>query len=254
MAPMRAALTHGELPFPQPESPLCFERGPLSGLSIVVPALDEAAELPDTLAALAPWRAAGAEVIVVDGGSSDGTRQLANRAADLVVLAPRGRAAQMNCGAAMSLRPWLLFLHADTRPEPGALETLAEALGGDGIWGRFDVRLPGRHPLFPFIARLIGWRSRLTGIATGDQGIFVRRVVFEDVGGFPLLPLMEDLALSQVLRRRDRPLCLKARLRTSTRRWERHGVLRTVLRMWALRGAWMAGVSAKRLAGWYAPR
>ena len=216
-------------------------------LSVVVPALDEAARIRETLAPLAPLRRAGAEVLLVDGGSTDGTPGVAAPLCDRVLTAPRGRASQMNAGAAAARGEALLFLHADTLLPPGAAEAVRAALE-PAEWGRFDVRLDGRHPLLPLIARMMSWRSRVTGIATGDQAMFVRASVFRELGGFATMPLMEDVELSRRLRRRGRPACLRLRVTTSARRWQRHGVLRTVLMMWRLRLAYFLGVEPERLA------
>ena len=176
-------------------------------LTIVVPVLDEAAIVIGALRALEPLRARGAEIIVIDGGSSDGTPRLAAPFADRVIAAPRGRGAAMNAAAALGTGDTLLFLHADTTLPKDADRLIAAALGRRA-WGRFDLRIAGRHPLLVVIARMINWRSRLTGIATGDQAIFVTRKAFLAVGGFPDLPLMEDIAISRGLKRLCRPLCI----------------------------------------------
>ena len=219
-------------------------------LSIVIPTLDEAATIRSLLLALQPWRGPGCEVIVADGGSRDGTAALAAPLADRVVDAPTGRAAQMNAGAACARGEALWFLHADSHPSRDAVPRLRAALAGAG-WGRFDVRLSGRHPLFRVIERAMNLRSCWSGIATGDQGIFVRRAWFDSVGGVPPLPLMEDVALSRALRRRGRPACLAGPLGTSSRRWERDGILRTVLLMWRLRLAYFLGAAPATLARHY---
>jgi len=220
-------------------------------LSIVIPVLNEAAGIVEMLAALVPLRTAGAEVIVADGGSTDATVQLATAFADQIVLAPRGRARQMNTGAGGAHGDVLLFLHADTRLPADALVNLEAALDDGAQWGRFDVRIGGRHTMLRVVAALINLRSRLSGIATGDQAIFVRRAAFDEVGGFADYPLMEDLALSDALRKRWKPACLKAKVTTSGRRWEQHGVWRTIVLMWTLRSAYRLGVSPKVLARHY---
>jgi len=217
-----------------------------------MPVLEEQAHVVQALEHLAPARAAGAEVIVVDGGSRDATRALAAPLADRVIEATRGRARQMNAGAQVARAPILLFLHADTRLPERAVEAVGAALGRDGTaWGRFDVRIEGRHPLLRVVAASMNARSRLTGIATGDQAIFVRREAFERVGGFPDIPLMEDVAISRALRRESRPACLRERVTTSGRRWERHGTLRTIVLMWRLRLAYALGADPRGLARRY---
>jgi rSAM/selenodomain-associated transferase 2 len=219
-------------------------------LSIVVPTLDEAAGIAAHLRALQPLRDGGCEVIVVDGGSRDATRELARPLADAVVSAPRGRGGQLNAGARAARGEALLFLHADTRLPAGALDALRAALA-TREWGRFDVEIEGRHPLLRVVAALVNARSRLTGIATGDQAIFIRRARFDAAGGFPEIPLMEDVALSTALRRASRPACLRLRVVTSGRRWESRGVIRTILLMWWLRFLFWTGRDAASLARRY---
>jgi rSAM/selenodomain-associated transferase 2 len=226
-------------------------------LTIVVPVLDEAAIIVGALQALALLRARGAEVIVVDGGSGDGTPTLAAPLADRVVAtpsgcAPPGRGAPMNAGATLGSGDALLFLHADTALPNNADRLIAAALD-ERPWGRFDLRIAGRHPFLAVVARMINWRSRLTGIATGDQAIFVTREAFDAVGDFPDLPLMEDIAISRRLKRLSRPYCIGAPAVTSGRRWEYHGVFRTILLMWRLRVAYYLGVTPACLAARYPP-
>jgi rSAM/selenodomain-associated transferase 2 len=221
-------------------------------LSIVVPTLDEASGLARHLEHLQPLRALGCEIVVVDGGSRDGSLDIARPLADTVLSAPRGRGTQLNAGARAASGHLLLFLHADTRLPPGAVEAVRAALAEGGHeWGRFDVAIAGRHPLLRVVAALMSWRSRLSGIATGDQAIFVRRSRFEAAGGFPDIPLMEDVALSTALRRVARPACLRLRVITSGRRWESRGVLRTILVMWWLRLRYWLGGDAATLARRY---
>lgn len=223
-------------------------------LSVIIPCLDEAVGIADTVTALAPLRHRGAEVIVVDGGSTDDTTSRARPYADRVIDAPRGRAAQMNAGAAVARGDALLFLHADTALPADADRHLAAALTGKSLaWGRFDVRIVGDHPLLPVIATLMNARSRLTGIATGDQALFMTRAAFDAAGGFPALPLMEDVAMSRALKRLASPCCLRATVQTSGRRWERHGVWRTIFLMWRLRLAYAFGADPRALAARYAP-
>jgi rSAM/selenodomain-associated transferase 2 len=224
-------------------------------LSVIVPVLEEAQGIEAHLSALAPLRANGAEVILVDGGSSDDTRERAEPLADRVVIAPRGRAAQMNAGAALASGDVLLFLHADTRLPPDADGLIASALSGTGrVWGRFDVAIDGRHALLPVVARLMNARSRATGIATGDQAIFVTREAFRAVRGYPEIALMEDVALSRALKRVSPPAASRERVVTSGRRWETRGVLRTIATMWRLRLAFFLGASPGRLARAYGYR
>jgi rSAM/selenodomain-associated transferase 2 len=220
-------------------------------LSIVVPVLDEAAGIAATLQALAPLRARGHELIVVDGGSRDATAALAAPLASRVLQAPRGRARQMNAGAAVASGDVLLFLHADTFLPADADAVVLLALDGSRCWGRFDVRISGRSAWFGPIAALMNLRSRLTGIATGDQAIFVTRAQFQALGGFADQPLMEDIELSRRLRALVPPACLRERVLTSGRRWEAYGVWRTILLMWRLRWRYWRGESPESLAKAY---
>lgn len=224
----------------------------MARLSIIMPVLDEAADIAEALTALAPMRARGVEVIVVDGGSRDGTSARAQSLADRVIAAPRGRANQMNTGAAQAQGDVLLFLHADTALPADADVLITDALLRAGRnWGRFDVRIAGTTPLLRVVAAMMNLRSRLTGIATGDQAMFVRREAFNAAGGFPDIPLMEDIALSGALRRAGPPLCIRERITTSGRRWEKHGVLRTIALMWRLRLEYYLGADPAQLARRY---
>jgi rSAM/selenodomain-associated transferase 2 len=226
---------------------------PQPSLSVVLPVLNEAAGIRDALAALQPWRSAGVEIVVADGGSSDGTAQLARDLCERVVSSPRGRAAQMNAGAAATRGTALLFLHADTRPPADTPALIGAALRDGAGWGRFDVRIDGRPALLPVIAAMMNVRSRLSGIATGDQAIFCSRALFERLGGFADIALMEDIDFSRRARRLQRPACLRARVLTSGRRWEKHGLLRTVLLMWRLRLRYFFGADPQVLARVYRP-
>jgi rSAM/selenodomain-associated transferase 2 len=219
-------------------------------VSIIVPVLNEAAAIEAALAPLQPARRAGAEIVVVDGGSLDGTAALAAPLADRVLASARGRAVQMNAGARASRGATLLFLHADTVLPEGALAAV-ESATRDASWGRFDVAIEGGDPLLVVVAFGMNVRSRLTGIATGDQAIFARREAFEAAGGFPEVPLMEDIAFTRALRRQGRPACLRQRVLTSGRRWERHGVIRTIVLMWRLRLEYALGADPHRLARRY---
>ena len=224
----------------------------MTSLSIVVPVLDEAEGIVATLASLAPLRARGAELIVVDGGSRDATVARAQALADRVMEGPRGRARQMNAGAAVARGPTLLFLHADTRLPEDADRLIASALGVAPLaWGRFDVAIEGHSRMLPVVAAMMNLRSRLSGIATGDQAMFMTRAAFEAAGGFPDQPLMEDIELSARLKRLSAPVCLRERVLTSGRRWEQRGVWRTIVLMWRLRLLYALGVRADRLAPWY---
>ncbi|MFA9460302.1 TIGR04283 family arsenosugar biosynthesis glycosyltransferase [Thiohalorhabdus methylotrophus] len=223
-------------------------------LSVIVPALDEAAGIAATLEPLQVWRERGAEVLVVDGGSGDGTPEAAAPGADRVLGGARGRAPQMNAGAAAAGGRVLLFLHADTRPPEDGDRALLTALEGGRHWGRFDVRLTGasRLTLLGLVGAMMNLRSRLTGIATGDQALFVTRAAFRAVGGFPEQPLMEDIALSRLLKKHcGRPACLRERALTSSRRWEDRGILRTIGLMWALRLRYWLGADPAVLAARY---
>jgi rSAM/selenodomain-associated transferase 2 len=219
-------------------------------LSVIVPALDEEATIASTLAHAR--RPGHVELVVVDGGSRDGTVDTARPLADRVLDAPRGRAAQMNAGAAAARGALLLFLHADTRLPDDYPALVADALApADVVGGRFDIRLDAPGLVYRMIERLIGLRSRLTGVATGDQAIFVRRDAFVRVGGYPAIPLMEDIALCRALKRTGRMVALRDVVVTSARRWQRDGLVRTVALMWMLRLAYYAGVSPARLARAY---
>jgi rSAM/selenodomain-associated transferase 2 len=220
-------------------------------LTIVMPVLDEAAEIAAALAALAPFRSRGVELIVVDGGSRDDTADLVRPLADRVLAAPRGRAEQMNAGAAAALGNVFLFLHVDTRlPEDADVQALHALARSGRAWGRFDVRIDGGG-LLKLVSLAMNWRSRLTGIATGDQAMFVTRAAFEAAGGFPAIALMEDVALSARLKRISRPCALRTRITTSPRRWRKHGTLRTMLLMWQLRLAYYFGADPAKLARTY---
>jgi rSAM/selenodomain-associated transferase 2 len=217
-------------------------------LCIVIPVLDEAQTLAPRLQALQGFRRRGARVVVVDGGSQDETLAIARAHADLALLAPRGRAAQMNAGAAACPADVLLFLHADTELPDNADLLVRRATLRPLAWGRFDVRIGSSRPLLRLVAAMMNRRSRWTGIATGDQALFVRHDLFRRIGGFPDLPLMEDVAISRLLKRHGPPACLRERVTTSARRWERDGVWRTILLMWRLRAEYFLGADPGQLA------
>jgi rSAM/selenodomain-associated transferase 2 len=221
-------------------------------IAVIIPTLNEAEGIRSLLESLQSWRWQGLEVIVVDGGSGDGTPDLSAGLADHILVAPLGRANQMNAGARIAKADILWFLHADTRLPTGSMFELLCGLRGAGkVWGRFDVEITGRHWMLNVVAFCMNLRSRWTGIATGDQAIFVYREAFSSVGCFPAQPLMEDIELSTRLHQLSRPLCLRSRVTTSGRRWERHGVWRTIGLMWWLRWQYWRGVSAETLAKHY---
>ena len=217
-------------------------------LSIIMPVLDEAPHIVERLVHLQTLREQGVELIVVDGGSADGTAELCGALANRVLLSARGRATQMNTGAAASRGRVLLFLHADTRLPDLALQAVLTAIAGGASWGRFDVRIDSGHLVLRIVEAMMNWRSRLTGIATGDQAIFVLREIFTSVGAYPDLPLMEDIALCSALKHVAQPACLRETVVTSARHWEKHGVLRTILLMWRLRAAFFFGADPQQLA------
>ncbi len=219
---------------------------------MVIPTLNESGHVEQLLAQLQPLRARGHELILVDGGSTDNTLLLAENRADKILQCKPGRARQLNHGAKAATGDVLWFVHVDTVIPPNADTCINEALRNSGrVWGRFNISLSGRHPLFRIIETMMNLRSRLSGIATGDQGIFVIRSAFESAGGFREIALMEDICISQQMKQQSRPVCLRSRLISSSRRWEQHGILKTVLLMWWLRLAFFLGVRADTLARWY---
>jgi rSAM/selenodomain-associated transferase 2 len=221
-------------------------------MSVIVPVLDEAGAIAATLQPLQEARQAGAEVLLVDAGSRDATVAIARPLVDKILQAPRGRSQQLNVGAAAASGELLVFLHADSILPPHFAQVITTALGERRLaWGRFDVRIVGEHPLLRLVSIGMNLRSRITGIATGDQAIFATRALFQRVGGFALQPLMEDIAFSKAAKRLARPLCPRACVRTSGRRWSREGVLRTILLMWRLRLAYYLGADPGKLAACY---
>lgn len=217
-------------------------------LSIIIPTLNEATNIGELLKRLEPMRARGTEVIVVDANSTDATRDLAAPLADHVLTSERGRATQMNAGATVASGDALLFLHADSILPANGDELIIHALSDSSLqWGRFDIHISGRHGMLPVIAWFMNHRSRLTGIATGDQGIFVTRQAFNAIGGLPLQPLMEDVAICARLLKVSRPIYMDTRITTSGRRWEKHGVWRTIFLMWRLRLNYFMGADPARL-------
>ena len=220
-------------------------------LSIIVPVLNEGVRIAETLKALAPLRARGVQVIMVDGGSEDDSLAQAKPWVDHALVGPAGRARQMNTGAALAQGNILLFLHADTQLPAAADTLILAALDAGARWGRFDVYIEGRSPMLRVVARMMNLRSRLSGVATGDQAIFVQRAAFDTVGGFPDQALMEDIEISKRLGCLGPPACLHARVCTSGRRWERYGVWRTIVLMWRLRWHYWLGASPEQLAKTY---
>jgi rSAM/selenodomain-associated transferase 2 len=222
-------------------------------ISVIIPTLNEAGCIHDTLADIATLREAGHEIIVVDGGSSDATVAVAALHADSVINAPRCRATQMNAGADAATGDVLWFLHADTRVPFDAAPAILSTMENGHAWGRFDVRLSGRSGMLRVVERLMNLRSCVTGIATGDQGIFVSHELFREMHRYPEIPLMEDIALSKSLRSREKPCCVRPCLVTSSRRWEKNGVWRTILQMWWLRLCFALGGDPAKLARRYNP-
>ncbi|WP_187298715.1 TIGR04283 family arsenosugar biosynthesis glycosyltransferase [Marinobacter sp. F3R11] len=220
-------------------------------LSIIVPVWMEAGGIVETLEALQPLRSAGHEVIVVDAGSTDGSAGLAAPLADRVIQSGQGRAVQMNAGASVAKGDVLLFLHADTRLPVDVQACLEDFFYSNKAWGRFDVRLSGRGAMLGVVAWFMNRRSRLTGICTGDQALFVRRSVFEALQGFDQLPIMEDVEFSRRLCRISRPFCVRSLVITDSRRWEQRGVWRTIFLMWRLRWRYWRGESPESLVHSY---
>lgn len=219
----------------------------------MLPALNEAATIGQALSRMPATDVCGVERIVADGGSLDDTASIAAAQGARVVRAPRGRALQMNAGAQVATGDVLLFLHADTQLPPDALALIDRAIAAGAQWGRFDVRIEGRHPMLAVVAAMMNLRSRLTGIATGDQAIFCTRALFDALAGYAPIALMEDIDFSTRARARSRPACLRARVTTSGRRWERQGVLRTIVLMWRLRLRYFFGADPGDLARDYRP-
>ena len=220
-------------------------------VSIIIPVLNEGDSLPVCLDALQSFRQYGHELIVVDGGSKDDSLNIAKQYADTVVTSAAGRARQMNRGAEMATGDILLFLHADTGFSDEAFRMLTDLVNNKAVWGRFDVRLSGPNWLFRVIESMMNLRSRFTGIVTGDQCLFVGRELFESIGGFPEIAIMEDVAISKVLKRTGRPVCLHSSVITSSRRWETNGIVSTVLLMWSMRLLYFFGASPERLSRMY---
>ncbi|MGA8515409.1 MAG: TIGR04283 family arsenosugar biosynthesis glycosyltransferase [Burkholderiaceae bacterium] len=220
-------------------------------ISVVIPVLNERAHLQEAMDQLAPFVRQGGQALVVDGGSTDGTPALASQLGFTVIRSGPGRARQMNAGAHHATGDALLFLHIDTRLPDGWQQQIAASLQSAHAWGRFDVRISGRARMLKVVACMMNGRSRMTGIATGDQAMFMTRTAFNQVGGFPDQPLMEDIEISKRLLRLSRPACLHDKVTTSGRRWESRGVWTTIFLMWRLRFAYWRGHSASLLAKAY---
>lgn len=218
-------------------------------ISIIIPARNEAENIGRLLQSLQVYRERGHELILVDGDSEDETISIADPLVDILIKTPASRALQMNAGAEQSSGDVLWFLHADSIVPELADKLIVNAVTIQTYtWGRFDVRLSGRQKLLRLVESSMNFRSRLTAIATGDQGVFVSRWLFYKAGGFPQQSLMEDIALSKHLKKYQAPICLREKLETSSRRWEQQGIVRTILLMWRLRMAYFLGVSADKLS------
>lgn len=220
-------------------------------LSIIIPALNESNQIESCLQGLQLLRQQGHEVIVVDGGSSDNTVYLASPLCDCVIQSKKSRAIQMNVGAAKATGNCLLFLHADTILPSGTYDLFLQIEDSEKKWGRFDIKLSGQHFLFRIIEKCMNVRSRFTGIATGDQAIFVEKELFDEVKGFPEIALMEDIALSKSLLKYSKPVCFEEQVVSSSRRWEKNGKIKTILKMWVLRLLYFFHYDTNRLAKIY---
>lgn len=219
--------------------------------SIIIPVLNEAKEIESCLQRLELLRQLGHEVIVVDGGSHDDTVSLSLPLCDRVVQSGKSRSIQMNAGAAIATGDYFMFLHVDTLL-PIEVKNIFLRLQSSGKkWGRFDIKLSGQHYLFRIIEKCMNIRSRLTAIATGDQVLFVEKELFYDINGFPEIALMEDVAISKLLLEHSRPLYLRERVVSSSRRWEQNGIIKTMLKMWMLRLLYFFNFDTNRLAKIY---
>lgn len=219
-------------------------------VSIVIPVLNESVSIENCLRPLQHLRCQGYQIIAADGGSDDDSVDLLTPLVDTVISCRPGRANQMNAGAAQAVGEWLLFLHADTYlPDTSQIKAVLSET--TRLWGFFPVRLSGSHFMFRIIERAISWRSRLSSVATGDQCIFIRRDIFSQVGGFPNVVLMEDVAMSKCLRKNSSPLCWPEPVKTSSRRWEQYGIFKTVILMWRLRFLYFLGVRPEKLQQLY---
>ena len=220
-------------------------------LSVVIPALNESEQIEYCLNGLQLLRQQGHEIIVVDGGSNDNTVSLALPLCDRVIQSRKSRSIQMNSGAAEATGHCILFLHADTILPSDVADLFLQVQNIEKKWGRFDIRLSGRDGLFRIIETCMNIRSRVTGIATGDQGVFVGKELFFDVNGFPEIALMEDIAMSKLLLKHSKPLCFRERVVSSSRRWEKNGIIKTILLMWMLRFLYFFNFDTNKLKKLY---
>lgn len=216
-------------------------------ISIIIPVLNEEVTLSKISSHLQSIKNQGHEIVVVDGGSNDNTLTVAHEITDLVIICPPGRAMQMNNGAAVATGDVFLFLHADTFLPDNIVQIISDLSEKENVWGRFDVRLSSHKTIYRIIERLINFRSCVTSIATGDQAIFIEKNLFNHIGGFPEIALMEDVEISRQLKKISAPVCVKYKVTTSSRRWETKGVVATVLMMWKLRLYYFFGVSPDKL-------
>ncbi len=221
------------------------------GLSVIIPVRNECCLILGTLQRLQYMRERGTELVLVDGGSIDGTVEIARPWVDRVLMSPPGRARQMNLGAEVASGEGLWFLHGDTLAPENADQVLRQALAEGSVWGHFDIRLSGHRAGYRVVEWFMNQRVRVTGVVTGDHGLFVRREAFIKVGGYPDIALMEDIELSRRLRSEAKPRRAPGSLETSSRKWEREGLVRTVIRMWLIRSAYFLGVKPDDLCRWY---
>ena len=225
----------------------------MTKISIIIPVYNEAESIEGFLQGLQVFRQYGHEIVLIDGKSEDDTASLARPYVDRMISSHRGRAQQLHLGAKMATGQVFLFLHADTQLPELADELILRSLGSGFYWGRFNIRLSGSSFLFRIIEKMMNWRSCMTGIATGDQALYMTKMIYQDVGGFPQIGLMEDIELCTQLSKWTKPDCLKQAVVSSSRRWENNGIVRTVFFMWKLRLQYYFGVSADKLQSKYYP-
>jgi len=226
---------------------------PWQKISIIVPVYNEASSIETFLKSLQLFRQYGHEIVLVDGKSQDQTLQLARPYVDRMISSEKSRARQMDLGAKMASGQVFLFLHADTQLPELADQLILNSLAQGFHWGRFNIRLSGSDKLFRLIEKMMNWRSCLTGIATGDQAIYLSKMLYKDIGGFPQIALMEDIELCTRLIKWTKPDCIKQTVISSSRRWEKNGIIRTVLLMWMMRLQYFFGVSPEKLQKQYYP-